>query len=116
MHRWATLMMAGPTVDDGEAMTRYFVTRHTGAVAWAERHGHVFDVYLAHLEPTQTFVAGDVVAGVLPVHLVAELCEQGVVYLNLSLNLPVTLRGQELSADQLEQCEARLEQLVVLRP
>jgi CRISPR-associated protein Csx16 len=97
-------------------MTRYFVTRHTGALAWAKQHGYTFDVHVSHLEPTHAFVAGDVVAGTLPVNIVADLCAQGVVYLNLSLQLPVALRGQELTAEQLQQCEARLEQLMVTRP
>ena len=97
-------------------MTRYFITRHTGALAWAAQQGYTFDVHLSHLDPTHRFEHGDVVAGTLPVNIVADLCAQGVVYLNLSLQLPADLRGQELTVAQLQQCDARLEQLVVTRP
>jgi len=109
-------MIASLTVDDGELMTRYFVTRHTGALVWAEQHGYVFDIHLNHLDSSHQFKRGDVVAGTLPVNIVADLCAQGIVYFNLSLQLPAELRGQELTAGQLTQCAARLEQLVVMRP
>ena len=96
-------------------MTRYFITRHPGALDWARRHGHVFEVHLTHLPEDQVLHAGDVVAGTLPVNLIADLNAQGVDYLHLSLDLPASMRGRELSADELEQCGARLEGFVVRR-
>lgn len=94
-------------------MTRYFITRHQGAVQWSADQGYVFDHYLSHLDPSHPFEQGDVVAGILPVHVVAQLCAQGVIYLNLSLDMPPQWRGQELSAAQLRACHARLERFVV---
>lgn len=48
-------------------MTVLFVTRHPGAVDWTARRG--LDAHLIpHLDP-ETIQPGDVVAGILPVHL-----------------------------------------------
>jgi CRISPR-associated protein Csx16 len=96
-------------------MTLYFVTRHPGAREWARRLGLEVDVWLPHLDPVLV-QPGDVVAGILPVHLAAIVCEQGGRYLNLSMNLPVEARGRELSAEELERFGARLEEYAVRKP
>lgn len=89
-------------------MTTLFITRHPGAVEWAERHGLCVDVRLAHLDPA-SIQPGDVVIGTLPVNLAAAVCARGGRFLNLSLDLPPEARGRELSADDLERYGARLE-------
>lgn len=93
-------------------MTTFFITRHPGAVEWARRQGLAVDRQLAHLDP-QAVQAGDIVIGILPVHLAAQVCARGGRYLHLSLDLPPEARGRELSADELEQFGARLEGYVV---
>jgi len=61
-----------------------------------------------------TLVApGDVVMGTLPVQLVAELNQRGAHYWHLSMNIPDTMRGAELSADQMDEFGARLEEFRV---
>ena len=92
-------------------MTTWFVTRHPGAVAWAQRRGLAVDRQLAHLAPEQ-IAPGDTVIGTLPVNLVARVCARGGRYLHLSLDLPAEARGRELSADELERYGARLEAYV----
>jgi CRISPR-associated protein Csx16 len=89
-------------------MTTWFVTRHPGAVEWAQRRGLQIDRYVAHLDPAD-IAPGDTIIGILPVHLVAQLCARDARYLNLSLDLPAAARGRELSAEQLEACGARIE-------
>ena len=90
------------------SMTTYFVTRHSGAVAWAN-HRHVYyDVRLAELDVSRVH-AGDTVIGTLPIHLVAEVCERGARYVNLALDVPLHLRGKELSNVQLHELNARLQ-------
>jgi CRISPR-associated protein Csx16 len=89
-------------------MTTWFVSRHPGAKAWAVEQGLRIDQQLAHLD-TALIQRGDTVIGTLPVHLAASVCSQGARFFNLSLDLPAHLRGRELSADELRQCQARLE-------
>ena len=93
-------------------MTNWFVTRHPGAVEWAARKGLHIDRHVTHLDP-DTVAPGDTVIGILPVHLVARLCVRGARYLHLSLDLPATARGRELSADELEAHGARLQAFIV---
>ena len=47
--------------------------------------------------------------------IAAEVCERGGRYLNLSLDLPAPLRGQELSAGQMRDYGARIEEYRVTR-
>ena len=95
-------------------MATHFVTRHQGASEWAESRGLQVDRWVAHLDLSEV-VRGDVVIGTLPVQLAAEVQERGARYLHLSLDLPPTLRGVELSAEQMDQVNARLEEYRVVR-
>lgn len=94
-------------------MTTLFVSRHPGARDWAAKEGFAVDRQVAHLDPT-TIQPGDVVIGTLPVHLAARVCAQGGRYLHLSLELPLEWRGRELSAADLRQLGARLEEYRVM--
>jgi len=93
-------------------MPRYFVTRHPGALDWAQAQGIAFDAHVMHLDPA-TVGPGDTVIGSLPVHLAAAVCARGARYFNLSLDLPADLRGRELDAAMLAACRARIEEFVV---
>ena len=88
--------------------TRYFVSRHPGAIAWARRHpwGKTLDV-VSHLDPA-TVTRNDTVIGTLPIHLVAAICARGAIYLHLELSLAAHQRGRELSADDLDAAGAFL--------
>lgn len=88
-------------------MTRYFVSRHPGAIDWARQHGLAVDAFVPHLDAS-TVAPDDVVMGTLPITLAAQVCERGASYLHLSLNLPHEMRGQELSATQLQTLRASL--------
>lgn len=90
-------------------MTTYFISRHPGALHWAREHGVRVDVQLVHLE-LENITAGDIVIGSLPVNLVAELNLKQARYLHLTLELPPEWRGVELNAEQMRQCNARLEE------
>ena len=92
--------------------TIFFVTRHAGAREWAERHGVIVDEVAEHLDP-ECINTGDLVIGSLPVHLVAEICRRGGRYKHLSMDIPPSHRGQELSADDMERFGARLEEFRV---
>ena len=93
-------------------MSIWFVSRHPGAVKWAETQGLSVDNWVAHLSVADV-VAGDTIIGILPVNLVAQICAVGARYVNLSLNLPCSLRGRELGVDELIAAGAKLEEFVV---
>jgi CRISPR-associated protein Csx16 len=93
-------------------MTTYFVSRHPGAVSWAREEGIAVDRQVDHLD-IDLIRPGDTVIGSLPVNLAAEVCVRGARYLHLSVKLPSGLRGAELSAEQLRECGARLEEFSI---
>lgn len=89
-------------------MPTYFITRHPGAIAWAQQQGIKVDRQIAHLD-MNLVKSGDTIIGSLPVNLAAEVCDKGASYIHLSLNVPEEWRGQELTAAQMAECRARLE-------
>ena len=88
-------------------MTTYFVSRHPGAIEWAARQKLNVTHFVAHLD-TSLVQPGDSVLGTLPVNLAAQVCAKGARYWHLSVEVPATLRGQELSADELQRLDASL--------
>ena len=95
-------------------MATHFVTRHCGAREWARSRGLPVDYWVTQLD-VSAVEAGDIVIGTLPVQLAADVNSCGARYLHLSLDLPATLRGTELSAEQMNQVGARLEEYRVVR-
>jgi CRISPR-associated protein Csx16 len=89
--------------------TTWFVSRHPGAIQWAKQQKLAVDRWVAHLNPDEV-AAGDTVVGTLPVNLAAEVCRRGGRYLHLSLELPADWRGRELSAAELSEAAAEIEQ------
>lgn len=88
-------------------MTTWFVTRHPGARDWARRRGLAVDCFVEHFDPA-IVRPSDIVIGTLPVNLIASICTKGCRYMHLTLELSPELRGRELSADELEACNAHL--------
>ncbi len=95
-------------------MTAYFVTRHAGALEWADRNGFKSVETVAHFD-TAVVNDGDIVIGTLPVHLAAEVCEKGGQYHHLILNIPAEARGREISADDMESFGATVERFIITR-
>jgi CRISPR-associated protein Csx16 len=89
-------------------MTTYFITRHPGAIAWAAQQGIHVDRQIAHLD-IDLIQPGDTVIGSLPVNLAAEVCGRGAAYFHLSLQIPESWRGRELTAEQMTAFGAKLE-------
>lgn len=94
-------------------MTTYFISRHVGAVEWATVNQIDFDVHLMHLLSLDELQSGDVVIGTLPINIIAQINALGVRYIHLSLEIPPQLRGVELTAAQLDECCASLEEFYV---
>jgi len=95
-------------------MTTTFVTRHEGAVEWARKHGIEADERIEQFD-TSTVAPGDTVIGTLPVNLAGEVCARGGRYIHLSLEVPKSERGKELSANDMERFGATLEAYEVRR-
>lgn len=95
-------------------MTTYFVTRHPGAVEWAATQGIERAIMCPHFDPS-VVKDGDLVIGVLPVHLIAEVCERGGRYLHLVMDLPAEARGKELTVQDMVDFGARLEGFMLRR-
>ena len=87
-------------------MTAYFVSRHRGAVEWAQRRG-IAATLISHLEPA-IIQKGDLVLGTLPIQLVARINESGARYLHLEMEAPEKERGKDLTADDMERIGAKL--------
>lgn len=88
-------------------MTRWFVSRHPGAHDWLAAQGLPVDRLVPHLHADDV-ADGDTVIGTLPMHMVAALCERGVRYVHLALDLPLEARGRELTAEEMDRYGARL--------
>ena len=102
---------------DTRAMTTYVVTRHQGAVQWLADRGFEEAVVVSHWTPEHvaSLAPGDQVVGVLPLQMVAEVCEHGAHFWNLSIQVPSERRGDELSAEDMESFGAQLEKFQVIR-
>lgn len=91
-------------------MATYVVSRHEGVPEWLRRQGlHEF-THVAHLNMDQ-LRRGDLVIGPLPLHVVTALCNRGVKYHHIALDVAEEDRGRDLSADEMERAGARLERV-----
>ncbi|MDA0129467.1 CRISPR-associated protein Csx16 [Vibrio sp. MarTm2] len=93
---------------------RWFVSRHPGAIQWAKAQAIPVDRFVTHLD-IQSIQKGDHVIGNLPIHLAEQICLYGARYFHLSLDLPPELRGQELSAEQLNELKAEVREYMITR-
>ena len=80
-------------------MTTWFISRHPGAIKWVKLQNIQIDRFESHLD-TSLVQAGDVVIGTLPIHLAAEVCQKGVKFYFLSINVTPEQRGTELTEQQ----------------
>lgn len=96
-------------------MTIYVITRHLGALDWVKSKGIYFDIHLEHLMSLNDLQSGDIVIGTLPINIVSKINEMGVRYIHLSLEIPIHLRGMELTMEQFENCNVTLEEYSVTK-
>jgi len=89
-------------------MTTYFVTRHAGAADWA-RQNAMEVIQISHLDIAKV-QAGDVVIGSLPVHIAAHICAKDARYVHLAIDVPENHRGHELTAKQMTEFGASLQE------
>ena len=91
------------------------VTRHTATCNWLktqlEGHALHFTAHFSH-EMAEGF---EVVVGILPINLVADLNALGIRFFMVTMDVPAELRGKELTEEQMVECNVKLEQFSVLR-
>lgn len=90
-------------------MTIWYVGRHAASLDWLRGRGIVPHQVLAHLDGSVWPAPGDLVLGNLPVQWIAALGERGVRYVQITLDVPMHLRGQELDAELLDTLNVRLQ-------
>lgn len=90
------------------------VTRHPAVVEWVKRRGVAIEAVVDHADGLCAG-PGDKVVGVLPLHLAARLCAAGAECWHVVMDLPREWRGKELSADEMEAANARLERYMARR-
>lgn len=95
-------------------MTVWFVSRHAGALEWLRRRGMAVDATTPSLDAA-AIAPGDVVIGTLPAHVAGEVCAHGGRYFHIAMDVPLSLRGGELTAADMERHNARLEEYRVER-
>ena len=88
-------------------MAVILVARHQGAIEWMAQQGLKVDKHELHFD-AQHIKPGDQVVGILPIHLIAKVCQQGGRYWHLQVEVPFELRGKELSMDDLNSLNAKL--------
>lgn len=93
-------------------MRTILVTRHPGAIQWIHNSGIIVDSHCDHLDINE-INKGDVVIGVLPVNLAAEVCARGGKYLHICMELPQVARGKELSSGEMAQFNATIKGFTV---
>jgi len=79
----------------------WFVSRHPGAIEWAQRRHLAIGRWVEHLD-ARCVSDGDTVIGTLPVNLAAEVCKRGATYQHLAIQVPIQWRGREMTADELQ--------------
>ena len=93
--------------------SKFFVTRHRGAVTWAAEGGvKALKVEMEHFDAAD-LKPGDIVMGTLPVHVAAQVNAGGGHYWHLTMDVPIEFRGKELSAAKMREFGARLEEFRV---
>ena len=89
-----------------------FTTRHAEAWDWAREKGLEQAVFSKRI-PWNLIREGTIVCGILPVKLVAKVCERGARYFHLSIHAPPEKRGADLLPHEMDEYDARLEEFHV---
>jgi CRISPR-associated protein Csx16 len=95
-------------------MTIWIVSRHQGAVRWLQRRGVTADCVVPHLL-TELVKKGDTVYGVLPLHAIADIVEKGAVFYALDFSVSADKRGRELTDEELDAMDCRIQKYLVYR-
>ena len=98
-------------------MTIYIVTRHCASREWILNnlpHSTDETIVQSHLDPN-VIQQGDVVVGVLPLHIIAQIYDKGGTFYAFDIVIDKNLRGKELSKKDLVQCQPTLTKYTVIQ-
>lgn len=87
----------------------WLVSRHPGAQTWLNQHGFQ-GRQIAHLD-IDAIAAGDIIIGSLPIHMVVALTLKSAEYWHLSMTIPECWRGTELTPEQMQLCQIKLQKI-----
>ncbi|MCK7629342.1 CRISPR-associated protein Csx16 [Shewanella putrefaciens] len=87
----------------------WLVSRHPGAQTWLKQQGFQGQ-QIAHLD-IDTIAAGDIIIGSLPIHMVVALTLKSAEYWHLSMTIPECWRGTELTPEQMQLCQIKLQKI-----
>lgn len=93
-------------------MTRWFVSRHPGAVEWIRSTGVKVDEFRDHLN-IEDIEMGDIVMGVLPMSVAAAVCAKGARFIGMEISQSREMRGKELQVQDLKDLNCRLQEFFV---
>jgi len=79
-------------------MKTIIVTRHKGALKWLQKYHPEFKDCKVNDHVSPEDLKGNIVVGVLPVHL-ASMCVE---YWHMEMDVPREYRGKELSLEDME--------------
>ena len=104
-------MSSPPVPEDSfaapQARAVWVVTRHPGAAEWVQARLGQSVCVTPHLH-ADAIEPGAYYYGVFPLNLAAAICRAGAECWAIAMDVPPALRGQELSAAQLDALGARL--------
>ena len=95
-------------------MTVWFVSRHSGAIAWAKNQALPIDRWVTHLT-TDVIAPGDLIVGTLPMSAASAVCEKGARFFSLEVRLAEHQRGRELTEEELKHLNCTLQEFKVQR-
>lgn len=90
-------------------MDVWYIGRHAASLAWLKAQRIRIDQELTHLDNNIWPKSGDIVIGNLPVQWIAELTARGIFYMHLTLDVPVTARGNEFNPEDLASFNIRIQ-------
>nr|BDI55091.1 MAG: CRISPR-Cas system-associated protein Csx16 [uncultured archaeon] len=87
------------------------VSRHAGAINWLKKHYPKFSnlKHLTHISEEE--IKDRIIIGTLPVNL-AVLAKE---YWHLSMNVPLEMRGKELTVEDMENFNCKIENYKILK-
>ena len=84
----------------------YLISRHPGAVEWLLKNSPLkINSVHSHLGDNIKVKNGDIFIGTLPINLVEEITAKGARYIHLVIPIGQSLRGRELSKNEMDSLE-----------